>query len=268
MENIKPPKNIVAVVIPVYKEKLSASENISLNRCEIILKDYKKILVAPNKLNLDEYFQVSDKLEIIRFDQEYFNGIQGYNNLMLSPLFYESFRNYKYILIHQLDVFIFRDELNYWCNQNYDYIGAPWFKDSLKIFIKIVRRLSLSSALKLLPLNNINYRSGNGGLSLRNVRSSLECLSLQKHLVDSWQSINEDIFWSFFSRIDNVKFNIPDFKTALKFAIEKNPKEAFELNNLTLPFGVHAWEKWDRAFWKPFIEQFGYSIKNSNDNFN
>ena len=51
-------------------------------------------------------------------------------NLMLSPFFYESFLDFKYVLIHQLDVFIFKDELNYWCNQNYDYIGAPWFKDS------------------------------------------------------------------------------------------------------------------------------------------
>ena len=75
--------------------------------------------------------------------------------------------------------------------------------------------------------------------------------------------INEDIFWSYFSKNTNGKFNIPDFKTALKFAIEKNPKEAFELNNLTLPFGVHAWEKWDRAFWKPIIEQFGYLIDNN-----
>lgn len=254
--------NLAAILIPIYKEKLSDSEIISLTQLDRILKKYTKILVAPSGLDITEYLKICNKLQVYRFDEKYFDGFKGYNRLMLSTCFYESFLDYKYVLIHQLDVFIFKDELNYWCNQNYDYIGAPWFKDSLKVFIKIARRNSFPNALKLLPLKNINFRSGNGGLSLRNVKSSIECLGLQKQLADSWKFINEDIFWSFFSRTNNGKFNIPDFKKALKFAIEKNPKEAFELNNLALPFGVHAWEKWDREFWRSHIEQFGYNINN------
>jgi hypothetical protein len=252
--------NLVAIIIPVYIEKLSYANSISLMQLDRILKNHPKILVAPSDLNIAEYLKICSDLKVCRFDKKYFDGFEGYNRLLLSPFFYEYFLNFKYVLIHQLDVFIFKDELNYWCNQNYDYIGAPWFKDSYKIFIKIVRRLSLSSALKLLPLKSINFRAGNGGLSLRNVKSSLECLELQKQLVDSWNLINEDIFWSFYSKKYNGRFNIPDFKTALKFAIEKNPREAFELNDLTLPFGVHAWEKWDEAFWSNHIEQFGFNI--------
>ena len=33
------------------------------------------------------------------------------------------------MLIYQLDAFVFQDDLAYWCQQNYDYIGAPWLRD-------------------------------------------------------------------------------------------------------------------------------------------
>lgn len=251
-------ENLVAVVIPVYKEKLSESENISLNRCKKVFKDYPKVLIAPTNLNLDRYFEICSDLEVVRFEKKYFDDIKGYNRLMLSSSFYQQFVKYKYILIHQLDVFIFGNELKDWCNRNYDYIGAPWFNDGIKIFLKIIRRNSIFNALKLLSTKKLNYKSGNGGLSLRKVQSCLECLSIQEKLVSNWEQINEDIFWSFFSIKNGGEFNIPDFRTALQFAIEKKPRKAFKLNECRLPFGVHAWEKWDKKFWDPYIKKREY----------
>ena len=45
------------------------------------------------------------------FDPGYFKSIQGYNRLLLSTGFYERFLASAYLLICQLDVFVFRDDL-------------------------------------------------------------------------------------------------------------------------------------------------------------
>jgi hypothetical protein len=50
-------------------------------------------------------------------------------------------------------------------------------------------------------------------------------------------------------------FNVASVEEGLRFAFEVAPKECFELNNLTLPFGCHAWPKYDRDFWKPYLLQ-------------
>jgi len=66
----------------------------------------------------------------------------------------------------------------------------------------------------------------------------------------SMYTLNEDLFWS-----DRAKLFYPDFKIApidiaLKFAFEAHPRCCFERNKNRLPFGCHAWAKWDRAFWE------------------
>ena len=48
-------------------------------------------------------------------------------------------------------------------------------------------------------------------------------------------------------------FKIPDLKMALNFAIEFQPKEAFEYINRKLPFGCHAPLVHDKNFWKEHI---------------
>jgi len=39
----------------------------------------------------------------------------------------------------------------------------------------------------------------------------------------------------------------------VSFSFEVGPKHCFEKNNQTLPFGCHAWAKYDREFWKPYL---------------
>lgn len=47
---------------------------------------------------------------------------------MLTKEFYLRFRQWEYLLIYQLDAYVFQDELMDWCNKGYDYIGAPFLK--------------------------------------------------------------------------------------------------------------------------------------------
>jgi len=144
--------------------------------------------------------------------------------------------------------------------QGYDYIGAPW------------RGINYFNSLNVLkirpywyPLNLIRYKSyknnfgvGNGGFSLRNVRMSLFSLHLFKNIAEKW-TLNEDIFWTIVSCYLKY-FKMPSPQTALEFSFELMPRECFRENNYQLPFGCHAWEKYDIDFWKPILSEYGYRI--------
>jgi hypothetical protein len=40
---------------------------------------------------------------------------------------------------------------------------------------------------------------------------------------------------------------------ALGFSFEREPRYCFERNGGRLPFGCHAWNRWDRPFWEPYL---------------
>lgn len=257
----------VAVVIPMYKNELSDYEAASLNQCMTVLGKYPIIVVKPRSLNLtvlDGYTGI----EFMDFDDAYFYDMRGYNRLMLWEGFYGRFFNYEYILIYQLDAFVFNDLLLHWCKMGYDYIGAPWLrgtkyvdtfkalKSKLKIFIHT--RFNKTQAGTDLPTDiQFENKVGNGGLSLRKVHTFYHALknhkqSTAKYLFRPEHYFNEDVWWSIeLNRHKNV-LKIPDYKTAVFFSIENEPERAFELTGHRLPFGCHAWEKY-LGFWSDKI---------------
>ncbi len=246
----------VAVVIPFYKNILNKIEEQSLNRCIEILGGYDIIFALPEDLDAD-FNEKSLKTE--RFKQDFFQNIEGYNKLMLSSHFYERFLEYEYILIYQLDSFVFRDELSRWCNKNYDYIGAPW----------IATRTIISSLLKPFASKNIKkrkpifYKVGNGGFSLRKTKTFFKISQklhqeIRTQLEEKKQEIysNEDVFWSLRVPEYFPGFSIPDYKEAVKFAIDRKPDIALKINNSQLPFGCHGIDKPKVIkFWEPIIQE-------------
>jgi len=247
----------VAVVIPIYKSSLTSDEEISLQRCRDMLGKYKSIIISPDGLDLTDISRCAEETEVYTFDPEHFRSVQAYDRMMLSKTFYQRFIDYEYILIHQLDAFIFSDSLNEWCLKGYDYIGAPWIDlpliDSIAASCTRLRRLFPERSKKW------NCSVGNGGLSLRRVRSFLRFLSIWENKANAWPYY-EDTFWAFFATDYPPFFRVPKFAEALKFAFEFSPAKCYELNNHQLPFGCHAWEKYDLAFWRPFFRDLGYAI--------
>lgn len=262
------------VVIPVYKPELSEYEKIALVRCQAVLSKYDIILVKPQNLAID--FKISGTtFTSLSFDDHYFEDIHGYNRLMLSAGFYESFSSYEYILIYQPDAFVFADQLDYWCNQGYDYIGAPWFaeKDPVNIFDELVGRIKNYIYVRY----NVKYKNGmpkigkqlagrvgNGGFSLRKTEVFIKYCIKYKVLIDHYCSLkhswfNEDIFWSIELNRKQRQIKTPVLKKALKFAFETRPEKAFKMNNHELPFGCHAWDK-NVSFWRPVFKTYGYEI--------
>lgn len=237
------------VVIPVYKEQLNEAECLSLNQCLRVLCNHPITLAAPQSLDTKKYLELSPHITVKRFADFYFNNIEGYNKLMLSKKFYKHFTDYKYILIYQLDAWIFKDELEYWCSKDYDYIGAPWLDHWWASFaaghITFIRTF----------FHKLGYRKfnlvGNGGFSLRKVRSAIFNLGLYRYAAGKFKG-NEDYFFSFFINSYNPFFKIPPANEALNFSFDVNPAECYSANGFKLPMGCHGWNK-HLDFWKAFI---------------
>ena len=261
---------LVAIIVPIYKKSLSGSEQISMRHLFHFLGKYDKYIIAPQKLELDY-----PDFKIVRFKKKYFRNINTYSKLLLTSNFYKKFDDYKYILIYQSDALVFSDQLQEWCDKEYDYIGAPWITSEMK---------------KIFTKYNKPDHCGNGGFSLRNVKNCINVLNnaqktphdILKEIIleeknlfrkkerkikeylkiikKTWNSssvlrykYNEDGFWSFEAKQYYSNFKIAPVNISLLFAFEVGPRYCFKKNNYKLPFGCHAWEKYDKKFWLPYI---------------
>lgn len=270
--------NKVAVIIPAYLDSLDQFELASLKQCNLILKRYPKILVCDSDLNAGIYKKYIPEIKLEYFDKDYFKNVDRYNRLLLTYEFYKRFADFEYILIYQLDAWVFRDELDYWCQKGFDYIGSPWFENFG----------SHENGDKL-------WTVGNGGFSLRRIASFLDIFCFKKQLfkISGLKMIypdkigfikkmkrlliiysksfglknssnyyiknykyGEDVFWSIFLRKSEKQMKIPECEEAINFSFEKSPMYLYELAGDRLPFGCHAWYKHDyNTFWENYIKE-------------
>lgn len=261
----------VCVVIPMYKAELSHLEQISLNRCVQILGNYNIAIVKPRSLDVQRFSTLVG--DIIDFDDHFFDGVSGYNALMLSPHFYAAFSaKFQWILIHQLDAFVFSDRLLYWCQRGYDYIGAPWPHDripknkfkALKVALRnylAVKTNKMDKETGMLHRSQLLGRVGNGGFSLRNA-SKFQQITLDdrgniaRYLSLDHHHYNEDVFWSIEVNRKKERLRIPKAGVARDFAFENYPERLLLENNHRLPFGCHAWDR-HLDFWRPIFARHG-----------
>ena len=256
--------NSVKVLIPLYKTSFGLLEEKSFLQCVKVLKNFEIVLVQPEGLD-SSFITNSYPVSVENFPKKYFKDIDGYNELLLTSEFYERFSDTEYVLIHQLDAFVFKDELEFWCKKGYDYIGAPWIASIEKFPLKQVNSfLSIFKSQKKKKRNVIFYKVGNGGFSLRKTASFIKIARDSKEIIfdliknkkEALCAI-EDVFWSLKAPEIDPNFKIPEYKEALGFAMDRKPKLALELNNNQLPFGCHAINKPKVIdFWKPILDKY------------
>ena len=237
----------VLVVIPVYKEQLSKSEKLSLDQVRRVLKNYQICFVSPEKMR---HFLSSKNLKAEYFSDDYFKSMYSYSKLLLNPDFYQRFEKYKYILIYQLDAFVFYDKLDYFCSLDYDYIGAPmlmpWIYEILPTSQNVV---------------------GNGGFSLRKVSSCIRVTKNKEKIYDIsgkkdlFESL-EDLFFGYCGAERSIEFSVPSAKIANTFSMQDNVFHCYQhLSEKNLPFGCHAWSKnYYFYFWKSYIGKYADSL--------
>ncbi len=267
------------VVVPVHKALPDEMEIVSLNQCGRCLGGRDIIMLAPEGLDLGHYRELMPVLDDIRVSAHWMESIQAYNRLMISPLVYQAVRGYTHMLIHEPDAIVLGDELNHWCSEPYDYIGAPWFEG-------YVDPLPEAQVLGV----------GNFGLSLRRVETALQITAsrrrwypfrqIVKDLIDGVQGDHDllcksirgigsagklreawriytahcDIFWSRDVMRASPNFYIPAAEVAVHFAWEALPSRCFEMCDGKLPFGIHAWAKYDLPFLLPFLKENGVDL--------
>src|SRR5260221_12057822 len=97
------------VVIPGWRPRLSDDETLSLRRCLSVLGTHSIPLIAPEGLPVDGLPPLAASVAIERFAPRFFEGIGGYNRLLLSADLYRPFEAYAFLRLHQLDPFVFAD---------------------------------------------------------------------------------------------------------------------------------------------------------------
>jgi len=240
-----------------------------------MLGNHHIFVLAPANLNLEVYKKKVNDFEVIFIPANWQSSVLNYNKLKLSRFFYRLFADFEYLLTYELDAFVFKDELNYWCQKRYDYIGAPWFdfrKDERGQIFGVgnsgfsLRRIdTIKKILKSYFFKNpLTYERGNTMLVKAYIRFPYEWLRNrfnENYTIQKFCQINEDQFFCDIVPKRYKDFKIAPIRDAISFSFEANPRQLFELNGNNLPMGCHAWWRYDLQFWKPFIEDFGYTIE-------
>ena len=278
------------VVIPVYKKMIDTIEEASLRNTLKVLHRHPVVLVSHKDLDLGFYNKVSEEegvdISVEYFDKKFFSSVEGYNALCYSKEFYERFSSYCYMLICQLDAWVFSDQLDYWCAKGYDYIGAPIFHTynkthytqsivgignggfSLRRVAHCLRVLSISQNRPFVkPLELIRFYSGLGKYTDDFTQNLFRRIMIVPTVFLKFfgfgntlgyyirKHANEDlIFGSWSDKAWGLTSNLPEIDEAMKFSFEVNPSLLFNKVG-HLPFGCHAFTKWEyEEFWSKYIK--------------
>ena len=265
-------KSVIA--IPCYREEMSREERASLVQCgKVFGNSYDIVLFVPEKLTCAAYLEIIPHARIERFENKFFTSVSTYSHLLLTPEFYLRFQEYDYMLLYQLDAWVFRDELEYWCSKGYDYIGAPFVQKYGKVEQVVVgnggfslRKISAmirvlkNTERKMFPPELLKdfckYYIAQGkyiqalkpllrlaGLYPNNRGKYLEQIRREKFN-------SEDKVFTWLSRqFTDDGLTLPPLEEAVLFSLDGEPQRFFR----SLPFGAHAWMKDSRAFWQDFI---------------
>lgn len=268
----------VVILTITHKPTLSNYETISIKQCTKVLGRYERYFVCPKGMDIAYYQSQFPDWKFYFVHPYWLSTYARSNRLKITPKLFKAFEQFEFILFHEPDAFVFQDELEYWMQQDYSYIGAPWFE-------------GYEGAG-----NEQKYTGvGNSGFSLRKVSDHLKALRSWKSLY-KWKDYdkylaggknkyfqtlkfffrmlfgnttrypfhyfwnNEDIFWGIHVSRNYDWFKLPTIMTARKFSFEVAPARMYKDNNNQLPFGCHAWMRYDIEFWQPFIESYDYQV--------
>jgi hypothetical protein len=257
------------VAIPVYKPAPDRLEALSLARCAAVLGRHPVVFFGPRSLDYAAYRAAVPGATVAGFADRFFRSLAGYSELLVTPAFYEAFAGYDFLLLYQLDAFVFADNLLAWCERGYDYIGAPW-QDEVGQWKGV----------------------GNGGFSLRKVGPCLEVLRSQRKVDPGvlWAHVRrttpspliralkyhrkvlahlgiasdvrwflrkwvrrgepEDMFWGLHAVRYHPAFRVAPVEEALRFAVEGGLEEACRHYRELPPFGCH------RSWFLEMIERY------------
>lgn len=237
----------LCIVTPHHTSNLSAVAEFGLRRlAETLGMKYDWYMVMPSTCDPTPIKQITSLPRILPFPDELFVSKRSAQLLYMSPDFFGKFRDYEYILLCELDAYIFHDQVEPFIQGDYDYIGAPWLDREWL-------RLSSHWYAKL-PLHWIfREQVGNGGLSLWNVEVFQRASKQWQPLIRRIRWLSHDIFWSQIASKIGISIRRPPAEIAARFAIETQPERCIAMNDGNMPLGAHAWDRYSWDFWRDKI---------------
>jgi hypothetical protein len=237
------------------------------------------VLLAPEHLDLGAYRELLPSASDLRVKPQWMASIKAYNQMMISPLVFNALAGFTHMILHEPDAIVLRDEIDYWCSQPFDYIGAPWFQgwkdptpDAPTIgvgnsgfsFYRLAtsRRVTVSWR-RWYPYSSVakDLIQGLSGDRDR-LRRGLIGLGSGGLLRGAHKLFDEhcDIFWSFIVPKLDTTFRIPPADIAVQFAWEVLPSRCMKMCRGRLPFGIHAWARYDYEFLRPHFLSAGVDL--------
>jgi hypothetical protein len=257
------------VVFPTHIIRNDNYSKIALLKARQFLSQFRLVILIPESIDWE-----IEGFETIKFPDSCFGTIQKYNQLKLSLNLYKKFSNHTHMLIYQFDALVFKNELEYWCQREFDYIGASWYPEKIKKYVGFHW-----------PYAKIGC--GNGGLSLRKLSTFISHIEnritiknaifknikkgkfknafliwiYQKHLdIKNYvqhESLNEDVYFGIFAPMFDDTFSVATPEEGNLFSFEYDPNFLLEKTKNKIPFGCHAWHRFPDAFkfWSLILEK-------------
>lgn len=222
---------------------------LSFRRSAEILSKHRWIFAVPHGTDMGPFREIAPQAEARYFPAEYFSSKRSAQWFYMHPEFFDAFADFDYMLIHQLDVYVFEDQLEHWVNEaeknQWDYIGAPWLEHQWLRFAQ--------NPLARLPWHWwLREPIGSGGFSLRKVSTCREACREDALIIRNFlrHFVPEDIYWCQLAQKLGTEFRRPSVETAAHFAFETECERLLQMTHGKLPFAVHGWNRHDWDFWR------------------
>jgi hypothetical protein len=267
------------VLVPTHRSQPTPQEVISLRQLARVLGKHEIVLMTPNGVNTSAYKELLPSASFLSIKKEWMQSHASYNRLIISPLLGSLFRDFSHLLLHEPDSLVLHDSLATWCQQPYDYIGAPWFtpiagkegeanfakgaNSGFSLFRLDAMRKVTNSWQRWYPVKHAlgDIRRGLIGRP-RQIARGLNGLYPGGLLRGAHQLYPSycDQYWSLLipSLVNDFKVAPPE--VAVQFSWEKWSHLCMEYCRGHLPFGIHAWAKYDFDFLSPHLAAAGVDL--------
>jgi hypothetical protein len=237
-------KELVSVVVPILNPVLNIREEKILAHCVKALAKYPFIFVISESADHSILKEKYPTVDFISFNEKYFESRQTLASLLLMEGFYERFSWSDFLLIHELNSWIVKDELHYWCKQGYDYLRAnPAVSGSVLNDFNRLRGLN-KNQLKI-----VDEAFADDGLSLCHIGRFVKTLAGKRKKAYEYRHnenlVNKDsLFWDLESNPLWPSLRRPTAIVQQRFSVNMNAGILIEKTDKeSWPFGLTGIDK-------------------------
>ncbi len=259
----------VVVLIFTHKAEPDEYERLSFQQCFKVLGKHPIRLVCPQGMDISRYREMVPEVVPDFIDPKWFRSLRAYNLLKVLPWLYRRYAGYEFMLTYELDAWVFRDELLEWCDQGWDYIGAPWFEgyyacreDAPVLGVGnsgfSLRRIpSMRRALKKIRWERWDRLTRDMLKGRESFGSSVAKLFSSERFYEPFHGWlkSEDEYWCLYVAPKFRWLKVAPPEVARQFSFECNAPRLYKENGETLPFGCHKYLHATPGWWSAFIPQ-------------